>query len=94
MKLLDKIRDFAPTIPGLVITIVAGGAGLAMPGYGKSALAHLKDGNVEGAFASAGYNYLGVDLHGPNTFGSMWARAKGLKVAIAGKFAKMLLAEM
>ena len=94
MKILDKIRDIAPTIPGLIITIVSGFAGLAMPGYCKSAIGHLRDGNIEGAFGSAGYNYLGVDLYGPNTFGSMWSRAKGLKVAIMGQFAKALLTEL
>jgi len=95
MKILDKLRAFSPTVPGLVIDIVSGGAGLFMPGYGKSAAKSLSQGDWEGAFGSAGYNYLGVDMYGSNNnIGTMWNRAKGLKVAIWGKIAKTLLSEL
>ena len=95
MKILDSIRNFAPSIPGMMMDIIGGTAGLFLPGYGRSSFAHLREGNLEGAYASAAINYLGVDVYGnSNTFGNMWSRASGMKIAILGKVVKALYNEL
>jgi hypothetical protein len=95
VKILDKIRSEAKSIPNTIIDIGSGLAGLFMPGHGGSAARHIANGNVEGAFNAATLNYVGIDvMGGGNSLGNMIRRAKGTQAVIIGKLFKGLVNEL
>ena len=86
-----KISALASDIPGMMISIGSGFAGLLMPGPKGSAAANLLNGNIEDAFGAISYNYAGVNVYSnQNDLGSMLKRAKGTWAAVAGQLLKSI----
>ena len=84
-----KVSRLANDVPGMMITIGSGLAGLLMPSPTGSAAANLLNGEFEGFFDAVAYNYAGINTKSnENSLGSMFRRAKGAWAAIGGKILK------
>lgn len=84
-----KVSQLANDVPGMMITIGAGFAGLLMPSPSGSAAANLLNGEFEGFFDAIAYNYAGINTKSSNnSLGMSFRRAKGAWAAVAGKILK------
>lgn len=84
-----RVSGLASDVPGMMITIGSGLAGLLMPSPSGSAAANLLNGEFEGFFDAVAYNYAGINTKsGQNSLGLMFKRAKGAWAAIGGKILK------
>ena len=85
----SKVSRLSSDVPGMMITIGSGLAGLLMPSPSGSAAANLLNGEFEGFFDAIAYNYAGINTKSnQNSLGSMFRRAKGAWAAIGGKILK------
>lgn len=88
-SIIAKVSRIASDIPGTMITIGSGLAGMLMPGPNGSAASNLLNGNFEGFFDAIAYNYAGVNTKSNNNnLGTVFTRARGAWVAVGGKILK------
>ena len=81
-----KVSTLSGNIPGMMIRIGSGLAGLLMPSPSGSAASNMLNGEFEGMFDAIAYNYAGINTKSnQNSLGSMFRRAKGAWAAIGGK---------
>ena len=88
-SIVAKISGLASDVPGMMISIGSGFAGLLMPSPSGTAAANLLNGELEGFFDAIAYNYAGVNTKSSeNGLGQMLRRAKGTWAAIGGQILK------
>lgn len=85
----SKVSRLASDVPGMMITIGSGFAGLLMPSPSGTAAANLLNGELEGFFDAVAYNYAGVNTKSnSNSLGQIFKRAKGTWAAVGGQILK------
>jgi hypothetical protein len=86
---LAKISRLASDVPGMMITIGSGLAGLMMPSPSGTAASNILNGDFEGFFDAVAYNYAGVNTRSNNNgIGQVMVRAKGTWAAVGGQILK------